>query len=112
MRKIEHDMVQAVNMRTPASPGNTTVSVLPTPEIPGTEEMVSVSLHGNEIFRAWEGFRLFTLAGWATGTTKSRLRALGVPLVTKRGVNTVYGVEIESREWYRLEAGTVVKVEG
>lgn len=103
MRQIEKEMVQAIAV-TVAHPrtaggwhkGNTSVRC----HHNGT---VVVSLHMNEIFRrAADGNRYFTLAGWDTPTTRSRLRSCGVSLERVRGVTKAYGVELLDNRWYAI----------
>lgn len=79
MRKVEKEMVAAVNARRSWQGGNTTVS--------HDRDGVSVSLHGHVIYRSRdaEGYNVAeaTFAGWPTSTTRSRLRALGVQARTQ-----------------------------
>lgn len=68
---------------------------------------VSVYLHGNLIYEQYQNLsgsclRRFTLAGWNTTTTKSRLRALGVGVETKRGRVYYNGKEIDVSKWYEV----------
>lgn len=90
MRKIEAQMVQAVNSRKACSLGNTTVY----PVVGG----MGISLHCNPIAKVDELGKVYadlhTLRNWSTNTTKSRLRALGVNVTTKRGIVYVDGVAI------------------
>ncbi len=90
MRKIEEQMVQAVKSGKACSLGNTTVY----PVVGGME----ISLHCHPIAKVDECgvvcVNLYTLRNWPTNTTKSRLRALGVNICTKRGVVYVDGVAI------------------
>jgi hypothetical protein len=84
MRKIEQQMVSAIMNRKSWQSGNTAV----TTRFDGS---LSVYLHGNHIadIDCPTGFVLVnkeTLSRWATNTTKSRLRALGANVSTRKGV--------------------------
>ena len=83
MRKIEQQMLHAISTRKSWQGGNTTVSIR-------DDNSVSVFLHGNHIADVWAlGFisvNQETLRQWSTPTTKSRLRALGVNVATRKGV--------------------------
>lgn len=94
MRKIEKAMCDAINARMNWSCGNTRVDVF--------NDEVSVILHGNCIFRIVDGVKYFSLAGWNTTTTRSRLHALGVG-VTQKNFKPVYnGQVIEDNVWYQI----------
>ncbi len=68
MRKIEHQMCQAVQHNKNWTSGNTSVI---------TEDMVSkVYLHGNHIATIDEDTMTIYDGGWQSNTTKSRLNAL------------------------------------
>ena len=71
--------------------GNTTVSIR-------DDNSVSVFLHGNHIADVWAlGFvsvNQDTLRRWSTPTTKSRLRALGANVSTRKGVTYLNNVAI------------------
>lgn len=90
MRKIEKDMVRAIDERTNWQKDNTLVRF-------DEYDMVSaVFLHGNHIADIWHYHGTIepntaTLARWPTPTTKSRLRALGVDLTQKAGVISIDG---------------------
>jgi hypothetical protein len=84
MRKIEEQMIQAINNRKGWISSNTSVT-------PIDDVNSAVYLHGNHIadVNSKTGFLMVntsTLKQWSTPTTKSRLRALGANLVTRRGV--------------------------
>lgn len=90
MRKIEQEMRQAIISRSNWSGGNTRVSI--------DGDTANVFLHGNHIASCRYDFGKFvvvaneeTLAQWPTNTTRSRLRALGVPVTVNRGNTTVTG---------------------
>lgn len=99
MRKIEKQIVQAVNDRQNFKGGNT--------EVRATENTVSVVLHGSEIFRKVGESVFFTLAGWSTPTTCGRLRALGVRVVNKGRTPYVHGRAILFDKVYAIDAGFV-----
>ena len=91
MRKIEQQMMSAIMNRKSWQGGNTTVSIR-------DDNSVSVFLHGNHIADVWAlGFisvNQDTLRQWATPTTKSRLRALGANVSTRKGVTYLNNVAI------------------
>ena len=92
MRKIELQMLNAIDNRKAWQSGNTTVS----PRFDGT---MSIYLHGNHIADyAHESDKLTvntdTLRRWSTPTTKSRLRALGANVSTRKGVTYLDNVAI------------------
>lgn len=105
MRKIDEQMVDAVLERCNWKSDNTEVQV-------SASGVVEVRLHGNLIARLTDGEWEYTLAGWNTSTTRSRLSALLRALLpgccgvgTKKGqANIVYRdgtlVPISSREWF------------
>ena len=70
MRKIESEMLAAINNNQDWQSGNTSVHF-------NEEDQISiVRLHGNKIAEIGEGFiRLFD-GGWQSNTTKSRLNAI------------------------------------
>ena len=90
MRKIEQDMKRAIMYAKNWCSGNTQVLVF------GLERRAKVYLHGNFI-GAWDYDNdsfivdVDTLRAWPTPTTKSRLRALGVDVCTRRGSVYLYG---------------------
>ena len=96
MRKIETEMLRAINERTSWMKDNTEVRMI----ILDDNAISQVFLHGNHIADfvhapQW-GVGLIepnraTLADWPTPTTKSRLRALGVNLTQSRGVISIDG---------------------
>lgn len=92
MRKIEEKMVNAVRNCKYFHEGNT--------EVVPTQGAVMVYLHGNMIYMINNGTQTFTLAGWNTPTTRSRLRALGVNVTTKAGKPIYEGEEISSVKLY------------
>jgi len=92
MRKIEQQMIDAITNRKAWQLDNTAVTVR-------TDSSMSVYLHGNHIadIDCPSGFVLVnenTLRRWQTPTTKSRLRALGVNVSTRKGVTYLNNVAI------------------
>ena len=63
---------------------------------------VFVYLHGNKIYMGVDGKKSFTLAGWNTNTTRSRLNALGVHVSQKNFAPMYNGKEIVSNKWYNV----------
>ena len=94
MRTIEKKMIAAVNGRHSMKQNNTTVTV--------NNGVVLVRLHGNLIYKVENGRAFFTLAGWNTTTTRSRLNALGVGVSQKNYLPYRNGAVISSFEWYEV----------
>lgn len=101
MRKIEKAMLAAVCERRSWSNGNTAVQV--------SNDKVRVLLHGNLIYECNGVEESFTLAGWDTTTTCSRLRALGVRIFHKNGKpyaskcsSLANAIEIDVNAWYNF----------
>ena len=96
MRKIEENMVTAVLTYRNVNLSNTSVEV--------NGGTVTVSLHGNPIFKKDinTGVAVFTLAGWDTNTTRSRLRALDVGVYRKDGLPHYKDNPIEDNVWYKV----------
>lgn len=92
MRKIEEQMKHAISEKIDFFKDNTQVTYNL------NSNCSIVSLHGNEIAVYWHGKGLEvnkqTLSNWPTNTTKSRLRALGANVTTKRGVTYLDGVVV------------------
>lgn len=68
---------------------------------------VKVYLHGNQIYEKSGKYAAFTLAGWNSNTTRSRLRALGVSVrcynyAPQMEVNGEW-VDISSSKWYDVD---------
>ena len=101
MRKVEEQMVAAVKARRPMKCGNTTVERF--------EPVMVVKLHGNTIAKIEDGSLTWqwTLAGWNTVTTRSRVNALsrafgGDSVGTIKGTPHIGGRNghaIRSDEW-------------
>lgn len=94
MRKIEQAMLAAVQQRKFWISGNTCVDYVEAgnPNGPRSE----IFLHGNHIADYWHQSGTLdvdsrTLALWPTPTTKSRLRALGASVYTKKGTTYLDG---------------------
>jgi hypothetical protein len=92
MRKIEKLMNDAIHSQKRWSLQNTIVS-------PIDDVNVAVYLHGHEIaiVNTYNGFTMTnidTLRRYPTNTTKSRLRALGVSVSTRKGVTYLDGKAI------------------
>jgi hypothetical protein len=89
MRKIEQQMKNAIHRHARWALDNTLVDPL-------DELTVAVYLHGHEIALINQRSGLVmvnenTLKAYPTNTTKSRLRALGVDVATRKGVTYLYG---------------------
>jgi hypothetical protein len=92
MRKIEKQMNDAIYTQKRWSLQNTIVS-------PIDDTNVAVYLHGHEIaiVNTYNGFTMTnidTLRRYPTNTTKSRLRALGVNVATRKGITYLNDVAI------------------
>lgn len=94
MRKIEKEMLAAVCERRNWSSGNTSVNV--------AGNVARVYLFGNHIYSDNMGCKSFTLSGWISNTTFSRLRALGVDVYRKNHKPMYEGREIDSAKWYNF----------
>ena len=99
MRQIERAMCAAVEAHQNWHLDNTEVKV--------EGDNVKVYLHGNLIYKKQGGVTSFTLAGWNSNTTRSRLRALSVSVRCRDNTPQmdVNGecVDIRSNEWYNVE---------
>lgn len=92
MRKIEQQMLSAIHNHVRFQSANTIVSPL-------DELTVAIYLHGHEIalINQRSGFvmtNVDTLRRYPTNTTKSRLRALGVNVATRKGVTYLDNIAI------------------
>ena len=96
MRKIEKAMCAAVKERRNWQSGNTRV------EVKDGGNLVKVYLWDNLIYTECleNGVKRFTLAGWNTNTTRSRLNALGVGVTQRNWLPYYNGHEICSDAWY------------
>ena len=90
MRLIEKKMIDAIQQGRNFSLDNTHVKI--------DFNTAHVFLHGNHIASVVNGgtpiVNLDTLRRYPTNTTKSRLRALGVDVYTKKGITYVNGEEV------------------
>lgn len=92
MREIEIKMNNAIERRRNWSLSNTKVLVL--------FGVVYVYLHDNLIMKmSRNGVKYYSIAGWNTPTTRSRLRALGCNVTTRRGKLYRDGVEWSGCDW-------------
>lgn len=73
MRQIETEMVAAIRQRRNWRKSNTSVQVIPDM---GQGQIIQVRLHDNLIAELRDDAYIFSDAGWATVTTRSRLNAL------------------------------------
>lgn len=99
MKKIEEIMCDAVENCKSRKIGNTEVKMY--------GDTCVVYLHGNAIWQqnGWQRKRNhceFSLAGWNTATTRSRLRALGVDVTTKNFIPMYKGNQISETKWYSV----------
>ena len=104
MKVIERKMVEAWDHDRSMKCDNTRVTSGFSGK-PGTETWIygtSVELFGNEIARKSNNKVRFTLAGWNTTTTRSRLRALGIYIHTRKGIPYYNGEPISPHEWYTV----------
>lgn len=98
MRVIEKQMLNAIDNKIDWTKDNTSVFFISANESGNPHGSRSeVYLHGNHIASYWHGLNDAlevcenTLKRYPTNTTKSRLRALGVNVTTKRGVTYLNG---------------------
>jgi len=94
MRKIEQKMNQAIRTGKNWAGANTNVYHFINDD--GTR-FTSIFLHCNHIANVRDGIltvNRYTLARWPSVTTKSRLRALGANVYTKRGVTYLDDVAV------------------
>lgn len=103
MRKIEKGMIAAISNGKGFTQGNTAVLWNE------SRTVFYVSLFGNTIARGeipWDGagykVTAVNLCGWNKTTTRSRLRALGVPVTTKGGTPYIGKNEIPEDGWTEL----------
>lgn len=98
MRKIEEAMCAAVKERRNWQSGNTRV------QVKDGGNWVKVYLWDNLIYTECneDGAKRFTLAGWNTNTTRSRLNALGVGVTQRNWMPYYNGHEICSSAWYKI----------
>ena len=100
MRKIEKQMIAAVQNKQDFRLDNTTVFFISASESGNPFGSRSeIYLHGNLIAEYWHHANKLevdtqTLARWSTPTTKSRLRALGANVTTRKGVTYLDNVAV------------------
>ena len=102
MRKIEQQMLSAVYSKVDKwTNNNTAVFYISSGESGNPNGSRSeIYLHGNLIAEYWHDLPTplevdrVTLARWSTPTTKSRLRALGANVSTRKGVTYLDNVAI------------------
>lgn len=99
MRKIEKQMIEAIRSKRDWKSGNTEVV-----HVRDTKHGINyadIYLHGNHIatatpdtwgFRPYANPNLVTFNNWATPTTRSRLRALGVNASIRNGFAYIDGI--------------------
>jgi hypothetical protein len=101
MRKIEKQMLNAISSKVDKWMNNNTsvfyVSAIESGNPFGARS--EVYLHGNHIADYWHESGSLevnsrTLAQWSTPTTKSRLRALGANVATRKGITYLNDVAI------------------
>lgn len=100
MRKIEKQMLDAISLKKDFRLDNTAVFFISANESGNPHGSRSeIFLHGNHIANFWHEsgqteVNSRTLATWPTPTTKSRLRALGAHVTTKKGQTFLDGVAV------------------
>ena len=94
MRQIEKEMLNAIRCRHNWHKDNTTVE--------HRNGVAIVRLHGNHIATVDNANQVYicelTLRHWPTPTTKSRLRALNVPVYTKNYETFIGNVSLDNYE--------------
>lgn len=98
MRKIEQQMLNAIESKRNWQGDNTLVHIENGRGNP-CGLRAEIYLHGNHIADYWYASNdldvdVKTLRQWQTATTKSRLRALGADVVTRKGVTYLDNVAI------------------
>lgn len=105
MRQIEKKMVAAIKARKNFKSGNTEVTMTRNEYLGTCTAMVY--LHDNLIAKISFGpekvVGQFTMAGWNTNTTRSRLNALGVGVSQCNWEPYHNGKAISSKGWYTFE---------
>jgi hypothetical protein len=101
MRKIEKQMLDAISSKADKWVNNNTAVFYISANESGNPfgSRSEVFLHGNHIADYWHESGSLevnsrTLAKWPTPTTKSRLRALGANVATRKGVTYLDNVAI------------------
>lgn len=105
MRQIEKQMVAAIKARKNFKSGNTEVTMTRNEYLGTCTAMVY--LHANLIAKISFGpenvVAQFTMAGWNTNTTRSRLNSLGVGVSQCNWAPYHNGKEISSTGWYTFD---------
>lgn len=101
MRKIESLMLAAIKNRANWKSDNTAVEFLPA-VLGSAFDRSHVTLHGNHIATVWHcdgkadrveaNWHTFQL--WPSATTRSRLRALGIPASIQKGKACIDGMQL------------------
>lgn len=102
MRKIEQQMLNAIHNRLDKWMNNNTAVFYISASESGNPNGArsEIYLHGNLIAEYWHDLPtplevdVETLARWSTPTTKSRLRALGAHVTTRKGVTYLDNVAV------------------
>jgi hypothetical protein len=101
MRKIEQQMLNAISSKVDKWMNNNTSVFYVSARESGNPfgARSEVYLHGNHIADYWHESGSLevnsrTLAQWSTPTTKSRLRALGANVATRKGITYLNDVAI------------------
>ncbi|MBP5723386.1 MAG: hypothetical protein J6X18_07415 [Bacteroidales bacterium] len=95
MRAIEIRMIKALQSKRNFHESNTSVEF--------DNGNTYVYLFGNCIYKVVNGKAYFTLAGWNTPTTRSRLSALGIHVTQKNWMPYYNGVLINTNVWYKAD---------
>lgn len=104
MRIIEVMMAAAVNTAQNFKQANTAVTV------DGT--VIEVRLHDNLIYARSGDFESFTLHGWKTKTTLSRLRALSLGIFITKGVMRIDGLAFTAADILTFKPGIGWQITG
>jgi hypothetical protein len=102
MRKIEQQMLSAIHSKMEKWTNNNTAVFYISASESGNPfgSRSEIYLHGNLIAEYWHDEKAplavnrQTLARWSTPTTKSRLRALGANVSTRKGITYLNNVAI------------------
>lgn len=92
MRKIEREMIEAIQAKKPYSNDNTRVAVS------SDSDLIKVELHGYEIARIIGNTLYLSDCGYQTKTTKSRLNCLlnhfNLPIIYSKNYQWYIGVNV------------------
>lgn len=105
MRQIEKKMVAAIKARKNFKSGNTEVTMTLNEHLGKCTAMVYLhdNLIANISFGPENVVAQFTMAGWNTNTTRSRLNALGVGISQCNWAPYHNGKAISSKGWYTFD---------